>query len=337
MVTASSGSSQWLWYGAAIAILLFASGLAALYMTRMPGRSYQGTLEPLSEHELALRDQLQAHVVRLAGTIGERNVFRYAALALAADYIRQSFQEIGYAPRALAFTAEGNTVANIEAELCGQSRPEEIILVGAHYDSVFGSPGANDNASGVAALRALARRAKQQRWGRTLRFVAFVNEEPPFFQTRQMGSQVYAREAARRGERITAMLSLETIGYYSERAGSQSYPFPFHFFYPNQANFVAFVGNLSSRALVRQIVAAFREHTRFPSQAVAAPALIPGIGWSDQSSFWDEGYAGVMVTDTAFYRYPQYHTLQDTPERVDYARLARIVAGLESVLAELAR
>jgi len=336
MVTASSGNWQWLWYAGALAGVLFVGGLAAFYMTRVPGRSYEGPMEPLSEHELILRDELQAHVVRLAGVIGERNLFRYPALTLAADYIRRTFQEMGYAPRDQAYAVEGNTVTNVEAEWRGQSRPEEVILVGAHYDSVFGSPGANDNGSGVAALLVLARLAKQQPFDSTLRFVAFVNEEPPFFQTRQMGSQVYARESARRGERIVAMLSLETIGYFSERAGSQSYPFPFHFFYPNKANFIAFVGNLASRGLVRQVVAAFREHTRFPSQAVAAPALIPGISWSDQSSFWEEGYPGVMVTDTAFYRYPEYHTLRDTPERVDYQRLARVVAGLEQVLAELA-
>jgi Zn-dependent M28 family amino/carboxypeptidase len=302
----------------------------------MPGRSYEGPLEPLSEHESALRDQLKAHVLVLAGAIGERNVRRYQALNAAADYVSQQFREIGYTVREQTFAVEGKTVKNFEAELRGKLQPQEIIVFGAHYDSVAGSPGANDNASGVAALLALARLANQQRFARTVRFVAFVNEELPYFQTRHMGSRVYARECAQRGERIAAMLSLETIGYYSDTERSQSYPFPFSFFYPNTGNFIAFVGNLGSRDLVREIVAVFRKHTQFPSEGVAAPGIIPGISWSDQWSFWEEGYRAVMVTDTAFYRYGQYHTLRDTPEIIDYERMTRVVAGLGHVLGGLA-
>jgi Zn-dependent M28 family amino/carboxypeptidase len=188
----------------------------------------------------------------------------------------------------------------------------------------------------VAALLVLARLAQQQRFARTLRFVAFVNEEPPYFQSAYMGSRVYASESAQRGEQITAMLSLETIGYYSDEKGSQSYPFPLNFVYSSPGNFIGFVGNLASRRLVRRVVAAFREHARFPSEAVAAPSIIPGIGWSDHWSFWQEGYPGVMVTDTAPYRYEQYHTPRDTPEIIDYERTARVVGGLGHVLGDLA-
>ena len=182
----------------------------------------------------------------------------------------------------------------------------------------------------------LAQLTQQQRFARTLRFVAFVNEEPPYFLTRHMGSRVYARESAQRGERIAAMLSLETIGYYSDLEGSQSYPFPFNFFYPSTANFITFVGNLASRDLVQRVVDVFRKHTRFPSEGVAAPGIIPGVNWSDHWSFWKEGYPAVMVTDTAFYRYPKYHTSQDRPEIIDYERMAWVVAGLAYVLGELA-
>jgi len=243
---------------------------------------------------------------------------------------------MGYGVREQTFVVEGKAVKNLEAELPGQSCPHEIILFGAHYDSVVGSPGANDNATGVAAVLALARFAKQYRFARTLRFVTFANEEPPYFQTPHMGSQVYAREAAQRGERIAAMVSLETIGYYSDLSGSQSYPFPFGFFYPKTGNFIGFVGNLASRDLVRRIVASFRKHTSFPSEGVVAPKIVPGISWSDQWSFWQRGYPGAMITDTAFYRYGQYHSLRDTPEIIDYERVARVVAGLEHVLGELA-
>ncbi len=322
--------------GSVTALVILAGVLATLYMTRMPGRSYQGPLEPLSEQELRIRDQLKSHITMLAETIGERNLSRYQALSTSANYITQTFQEIGYTVREQAFLVEGKTVKNLEAELPGSSRPEEIVVFGAHYDSVIGSPGANDNASGLAALLVLAQLAQQQRFARTLRFVAFVNEEPPYFLTRHMGSRVYARESAQRGERIAAMLSLETIGYYSDLEGSQSYPFPFNFFYPSTANFITFVGNLASRDLVQRVVDVFRKHTRFPSEGVAAPGIIPGVNWSDHWSFWKEGYPAVMVTDTAFYRYPQYHTSQDRPEIIDYERMAWVVAGLAYVLGELA-
>jgi hypothetical protein len=171
-----------------------------------------------------------------------------------------------------------------------------------------------------------------------VRIVAFVNEEPPFFRTPNMGSLVYARRARARGERILAMLSLETIGWYSDVPGSQQYPLslPLGFIYPTTANFIAFVGNVRSRDLTRRALGSFRRHTAFPSEGAAVPAWIPGIGWSDHWAFWQLGYPAVMVTDTALYRYHHYHTESDTPDKVDYDRLARVVAGLERVVEQLA-
>ena len=329
-------TSHWLWYGGVIGFVLLAGQLFTLYMTRMPGASYRGPLAPLTEQEQSLAAELRAHVTMLAGTIGERNMIKFKALEAAADYILDQFREMGYDAHERPYTIDSVRVRNIEAELTGHSRPDEIIILGAHYDSVFGAPGANDNASGVAALLALARLARNQRFARTVRFVAFVNEEPPVFQSGDMGSQRYARECRERNENIVAMLSLETIGYYSDAPRSQVYPAPFSFFYPHTGNFIAFVGNLASRSLVRQIIAGFRADTRFPSEGVAAPAFIPGVGWSDHWSFWQEGFHGVMVTDTALFRYPQYHTREDTPEILDYDRLARVTAGLHRVIASLA-
>jgi len=326
----------WVWRLAPLVVLVVGGWLLVRSATRMPGESYRGSLAPLTEHENEIRDEVRAHVAKLAGEIGPRGLHRYDALLAAEQYLRAAFEEMGYAVREQAFEVDGYTVKNLEVELPGRSLPEEVVLIGAHYDSVPATPGANDNASGVAALVALARRAKPQRFARTVRFVAFVNEEPPYFTTGRMGSRVYSREARQRGDRIMAMFSLETIGYYSDRAGSQMYPFPIHFSYPNTGNFIGFVGNYSSRALVRRAVDAFRRGVQFPSEGVAAPGFIPGIGWSDHWSFWEEGYPGVMVTDTALYRYPQYHTPLDTPEILDYERLARVVAGLEHVLAVLA-
>jgi Zn-dependent M28 family amino/carboxypeptidase len=168
-----------------------------------------------------------------------------------------------------------------------------------------------------------------------MRFVAFVNEEPPFFQTNEMGSYVYAKRARQRKENIIAMLSLETIGYYSDEQGSQKYPFPFSLFYPNVGNFIGFVGNLESKKLVHRAIASFRKKTKFPSQGIAAAQWLPGIGWSDQWAFWKENYPAIMITDTAPYRYPYYHTASDTANNIDYECTARVVAGLKHVVLDL--
>jgi len=337
MATGASSIPGWIWGWGLFALLIVAGAAVVLYGTRVPGRSYKGPFEPLTDPERENRAELQKHVAMLAGTIGERNLIRYKALNDAADYIRDELRGMGYEVREHSFDAGGLTVRNIEAELSGGPRADEIVVIGAHYDSVIGSPGANDNASGVAAMLALARLARAERHSRTLRFVAFVNEEPPFFQSWRMGSRVYARDSRQRGERIVAMISLETIGCYSDSRRSQAYPFPFSLLYPDTGNFIAFVSNLASRRLLHRAIAAFREQTRFPSEGAAAPEIIPGISWSDHWSFWKEGYPAIMVTDTAFYRYGYYHTARDLPENLAYDRMARAVAGLAHVVDALAK
>jgi Zn-dependent M28 family amino/carboxypeptidase len=201
---------------------------------------------------------LEQHVRILAQEIGPRNT------VAAASYIENTFTELGYQVRSQSFEAQGERVRNLDAELLGHTRPKEVILVGAHYDTVAGCPGANDNGSAVAALLELARLLADEPLARSVRFVAFVNEEPPYFETELMGSRVYAAEAARRQAQIVAMLSLETMGYYTSEPGSQRYPFPFNLFYPSRGDFISFVGNLASRQLVRRCVELFREHTQFP-------------------------------------------------------------------------
>jgi Zn-dependent M28 family amino/carboxypeptidase len=306
-------------------------------MFGMTGKSRSGPLPPLTDEERALVVRLEAHVRRLAGDIGERHLWRPEALGAAARYIETTLGAAALPVASQEFAVEDVRVRNIEAEIRGFNRPDEIIIVGAHYDSVLGCPGANDNATGTAAALEIARSLAGYRpLARTVRIVAFVNEEPPFFQTPNMGSLVYARRARERGERILAMLSLETIGWYSDAPGSQQYPLPLGFIYPTTANFLAFVGNIRSRDLTRRALGSFRRHTAFPSEGAAVPGWIPGIGWSDHWAFWQQGYPAIMVTDTALYRYPHYHTESDTPDKVDYDRLARVVAGLERVVEQLA-
>jgi Zn-dependent M28 family amino/carboxypeptidase len=306
------------------------------FMTGLFGKSYSGPVLPLSEQEAVIRDNLEQHVSMLAGQIGERNVWHPAALESAAGYIKDGLEVSGYQVKEQPFKSQNLVVGNIEAELTGGEFRREIVIVGAHYDSVIGSPGANDNASGVAALLEIARLLSGTRLERTVRFVAFANEEPPFFYTDEMGSRVYAARSRERGERIVAMMALETVGYYTNAKGSQRYPFPLGLFYPDRGNFVGFVGNLVSGRLVFQAIKAFRQSTRFPSQGATLPGWVVGVHWSDHWSFWKEGYPALMVTDTALFRYPYYHSSADTPEKLDYTSMARVVDGLGRVVAELA-
>ena len=305
-------------------------------MFRMPGQSYSGAPRPLTDAELRLAKQLRRHVQMLAERLGERNLWHPQQLEAAGRYIEAQLKRWAPAVTRHPYPVEDITVYNIEAVWVGTDRPAEIIVVGAHYDSVVGSPGANDNGSGVAALLEIAALISARRLPRTIRLVAFVNEEPPFFMTPLMGSRVYARRARRAGDHIVAMFSLETIGCYDDRPGSQRYPLPFSAFYPDTGNFIGFVSNLASRRLLRRALSSFRSHTRFPSEGVAAPSWLTGIGWSDHWSFWQERYPAVMITDTALYRCAAYHSLSDTAEKIDYTNLARVVAGIERVVADLA-
>jgi Zn-dependent M28 family amino/carboxypeptidase len=283
-----------------------------------------------------LADRLRGHVVQLADVIGERNVWRPSALHAAADYIRETWRRQGYEIASQRYLAYDVSSENLEITLPGATNPTEIVLAGAHYDTVLGSPGANDNASGVAALLEIGRALVGQRLRRTVRLVAFVNEEPPFFYWGAMGSGQYAEAARQRGDDIRLMMSLEMLGAYSDLRHSQSYPPMIGWFYPDRANFIAFVSNLSSRHVLKRTVQAFRRVSTFPSEYLAAPSIVPGVSWSDHLSFWRQDYPALMVTDTSFYRYPHYHTAQDTPEKLDYARMAQVVEGLAKAIVVLA-
>jgi Zn-dependent M28 family amino/carboxypeptidase len=302
----------------------------------MPGRSHRGSLPPADEGLLQLALELRRHVAQLAEEIGERNVLHCPErLAQAADYIEAEFTDAGFDVKRQEYEVSATICCNLEVEIPGTSRPDEIVIIGAHYDSVPDSPAANDNASGVAAILSLARSFAASPGDRTLRFVAFVNEEKPFAHTSQMGSWVYARRCRELGEKVMAMASLETIGYYCDEPGSQEYPTPIGLLYPSTGNFIAFVGNTRYGWLVRQVVAAFRRNEPFPSEGGVLPESIPNIGFSDHWSFWQGGYPALMVTDTANFRYPYYHTSEDTVDKIDFERMARVFRGLKGVVAVL--
>lgn len=321
----------------ALTIVALGAGFVSLWrMTQMPLKSHKGPLPALSEAQSELANRLSEHVKYLSVAIGERNIQRTGSLPTAIDYLRGNLVKAGYNVTEQAYNAEGHTVSNLEAELMGTDGATGTVVVGAHYDSVAGTVGADDNATGVAGVLELARLLKGSRLRRTVRFVFFVNEEPPYFQTENMGSLVYARKLRRDGVPVSAMISLEMLGFYSDAPGSQKYPALLSSFYPSHGNFIGLVGNTESRDLVRRATRRFRESAQFPSEGVAAPASLPGVGWSDQWSFWQQGYPAIMVTDTAIFRYPYYHTPLDSADRLDFEKMARVVEGVGNIVTSLA-
>ena len=329
---------------------------------KMFGESYSQEFKELNKEERVIRQNLKNHIGFLAGTLGERNMFVPKNLKNAAAYIDKSFRAQGHKVSSHEYVLQKgfsrNTIVmdtfrgifpsnfpsgskepvatNIEIEVTGNVYVDEIILVGAHYDSVVGSPGANDNASGTAGLLEIGNLLSGKKLKRTIRLVAFVNEEPPFFATQNMGSYVYAQRSRERGENIQGMISLEMLGYYSTQKGTQKYPFPLGLFKSDTGNFIAFVSNLRSKKLLNDFIKRFRNIVEFPSDGVAFPQIVPGISWSDHQSFWKFNYPAIMVTDTAFFRYPYYHSQEDTPDKICYDHMARVVLGLSKVIEDLA-
>ena len=284
---------------------------------------------------IPLRDELRLHVENIAGGIGPRSVGEGDTLARTANYIDREFKSAGWPVRRQSYSVARTRCDIVIAERRGTHAPHEIVVVGAHYDSVPVTPGADDNASGVAALITLADRLRTFGPGRTLRLVAFPNEEPIYFQTELMGSRVYAKGCRTRDENIVAMISLESMGYYSDKPGSQRYPSPLNEQYPSEGNFLAIVGNEASRSLVETAFSVFRQHSELPVESAALPAELPGIGWSDHWAFWQEGYKAIMFTDTAVFRNPHYHKPSDTPDTLNYRKLALAVEGVEGVVKAL--
>ena len=291
--------SRILFYGGVLlAIVLF-----GVYTMWMPGTRFRGQAPAPSTEVLSLATALKAHVVALSHDIGERRVELGDSMDRAQRYLVTIAGEI--APRSRSEVRledvgiNGGHANNVVWELPGMS--SELVVVGAHYDSAEGAPGADDNASGVAATLELAKRLSARRLQRTVRFVLFANEEPPYFQNPGMGSLAHARGCHQRGERVAAMLSLESIGYYTDSPKSQKYPHLIGFLYPDRGDFIAFVGNLDSRSLVRRAIGTFRAATQFPSEGAALPTRVPGIDWSDHWAFWQFGYPAIMVTDTAIF------------------------------------
>jgi len=310
------------------------------YATWMPGSSYTGTPPPLSSEQAAVRERLRGHVKRLASEIGARNVDHPERYGEARDYLKENLEDLTntktHQVKLEELERAGDGATNLLLDIPG-TLGSDIVVVGAHYDSCNESPGANDNATGVAVALELARAIAMKPANNTVRVVLFANEEPPFFKRPGMGSRTNSAHAKRRNDPIRGMVALETMGFYSDKPNSQRYPWPIGLLYPSRGNFLAFVGDLGSRSLIHDAISTFRASASFPSEGAALPASFPGVDWSDHWSFREEGYPAIMATDTAVYRDPHYHKRTDTAERLDYDALARVTFGMEAVVRRLAQ
>lgn len=322
---------------AAIIAISAAAGIY-WYMLGVPGRTHHGAMPELTAEERTLAQSLEAHVKAIASE--PHNTWYPKALAASSQYIKTHLEGLGLKVVPQPYESAGVTVENIEVSIAQPPGDEQkpLLIVGAHYESAYFAPGANDNATGTAAILELARLLKGIPANDVeLRLVLFVNEEPPHFKTSSMGSKVYVEKLKAAGADVRGMISLECLGAFADEPGSQRYPSPFEKVFPTTGNFVSFVGPMNARPLRHEVMASFRKHTSFPSIGGVAPRYIPGIDWSDHASFDDEGRPAMMIPDTAVYRYPHYHKETDTPDKIDYEKLARLTTGIERVIRDLAR
>jgi hypothetical protein len=317
---------------AIIAFLIF----SYWYMVECEGKWEGVPLEAGMEQELGVIENiLRADVSYLSETLGPRNPTHYESLAASAEWISDRWRSQGYEVRRQTFLVEGKECANLEIEIPGQRLASEIVIVGAQYDTWPESPGANNNAGGVAVLLKLGDMLKEHRPDRTIRLVAFTTQEPPYDNTESMGSLRYARRCKERGEDIRVMLCMDAIGVYKQDPGTQKLPFPFSLFYPSRGNFLGFISDLRSRPYVVETTRGFKKGSSFPIEAGSVPRWVKGASWSDHASFWKYGFAGIQITDTGAFRSSSHTTSDDTMEKMDFGALARVTVGMYSSTIEL--
>ncbi len=306
----------------------------------VPGSENPELDPPLDDIEREMTVRLRKDVDVLAGLIGPRHLYRPSSIDSTLTFIRREFEASGHHVEAESYPCDDYTAVNLVAEIKGAGRADEVIVLGAHYDTVSETPGADDNASVVAGLLESARLLAGQIFARTVRFVAFANEEPPHFHTETMGSQIHAYNCRRRNENIIGMICLEMIGYFDPARGAQRYPEQLpralKSMLPSRGTFIAMVSNPKSARFLFAVRKGFKRSVKFPLAALPLPERIMEIHLSDHSSFWYQGYPALMVTDTSFFRNPHYHKATDTPDTLDYDRLARVTRGVAGAVAHVA-
>ncbi len=263
-----------------------------------------------------------------------RNYLNIGSLNKTADYIYQIFKEFSEEAYFQEFSVGGNRYKNVICSINTQA--EERIIIGAHYDVVGNTPGADDNASGVAGLLELLRLLHREKLRYRIDFAAYTLEEPPFFGTKRMGSFIHAESLYKEKTKIKVMICLEMIGYFSDKEGSQQFPLPFmNFFYPEKGNFIGVVGKLFQRGITKKIRDLMRKGSDIPVYSINAPTILPGVDFSDHRNFWHFGYNAVMITDTSFYRNPNYHRRTDTLATLDFERMYSVIKGIEYAVLNL--
>lgn len=301
----------------------------------MPGPLHRGALPVATDAQVQRASRLERHVRFLAETVGERHMQRPEALEQTMAYIEDAWQEQGLSPRRECFEVSRvtppQTVCNVVVTM-GEGADGPLV-VGAHYDTVPGTPGADDNGSGVAVLLEMTRELAKKTELKRTRVVAFVNEEPPYFRTPDMGSAHDAAQLAEAGEDVRLMISLDMLGFYSDTPGSQAYPVSWlTSVYGDVGNFISFVGGVDSTTEIRAATSEFRGAVAFPAHGSALPTSVPGIDFSDHLNYIARGWPSVMVTDTAFNRNPHYHQHTDMAEHLNYDAMARVTDGLVAVV-----
>jgi hypothetical protein len=280
--------------------------------------------------------RLEAHVRMLSTQFHPRDESHPENLDRAAAYIRAEFEKAEGVVSEQPYEVNGKTYRNVIAWFGPETK--QHIIVGAHYDTAGPFPGADDNASGVAGLIELAQLLGSKELPVRVELVAFTLEEPPYFRTAHMGSAIHAASLRQQGVNVRAMVSLEMIGYFSDEPESQKFPTSFlGAFYPSRGDFISVVGTLGEGLLVRRVKAAMRGASPLPVYSINSPSSVPGVDFSDQLNYWNAGYHAVMITDTAFFRNQNYHTAYDTPDRLDYKRMAMVVEGVHAAVLVLAQ
>jgi len=326
-----------------LVLLLLSLGFgffAFWYMVQCEGDWQGEPLENQGSIDLdAIKKELQSDVAYLQelGPRNSENQMAYDQLRKCETWIIQKWQSQGYPVRRYDASFGGKQYYNIEIEIPGTTAPSEIIIISGQYDTLPDSPGANNNGSGMAVLFQLSKLLQNYHPQRTLRLIAFVNEEDPFFGTEIMGSYIYAKGCFERKEDIKVMLSMDAMGIYKDSPGTQNLPFPFSMFYPDSGNFLAFIGNLPSRIYVKEVTAGFKKGSSFPIEAGVAPEWVKGVTWSDHGSFWKFGYPGMQITDTGAYRSASHTNKEDTMEKINFDALSRIVVGMYCSTIDLIR
>ena len=282
------------------------------------------------------QDDLRSHVTMLSSNFYPRHCYNLPNLNACANYIADEFRLTKAEVSFQEYDIYDDTYRNVRAVFGDSTKPRTVIV--AHYDSCDNTPGADDNASGVAGLIELAQLIDPATLKGCVELVAVCTEEPPYFQTEHMGSAHHAKLMARSEIDIKGVIALEMIGYFSDKRFSQRFPVPLLYaFYPNRANFITVAADMGNTRLTRKVKRGMRSARTIPVLSINAPRALPGIEFSDHLNYWNEDMPAVMVTDTAFYRNSAYHKLEDTADRLDYDRMGAVVSAVHQAVLALDR